>query len=189
VAVGDLYQDLILDHSKSPRNYRAMEDPDRSAEGVNPLCGDEVTLFLKLEGDTIRDITFQGSGCAISKASASVMTTVLKGKTIADAERLFEGFHDMVTGKPVTVDLGKLAAFQGVAAYPARVKCASLVWHTLHDAIGDGAPAAADSHASHVQGGRTPVPERGVALRPQAARREPGPGGSPAPGAAKREVS
>ncbi|MHB8584287.1 MAG: Fe-S cluster assembly sulfur transfer protein SufU [Thermoplasmatota archaeon] len=131
----DLYQELILDHSKSPRNFRAMENPDREAEGINPLCGDEVTVFLKIEADRIIDVSFQGQGCAISKASASVLTTMIKGKPIADAEQLFQAFHDLVTGKPVSIDVGKLAAFQGVAVYPTRVKCATLAWHTLHSAL------------------------------------------------------
>lgn len=130
-----LYQEIILDHNKNPRNYRAMEDADRSLEGFNPLCGDHYTLFLKMQGDVIEDISFTGSGCAISKASASVMSGVLKGKTRAEAEKLFVVFHDLVTGKrdpsADLEELGKMAAFGGVSEFPARVKCASLAWHTL----------------------------------------------------------
>jgi nitrogen fixation NifU-like protein len=134
----DLYQDVILEHSKAPRNYRVLPSADHKAEGYNPLCGDRFTVYLTLEGDSIRDITFQGSGCAISKASASMMTQSLKGKTRAEAEELFERFHSLVTGHaPDTEDpeLGKLAVFSGVSEFPVRVKCATLAWHTLHAAL------------------------------------------------------
>jgi nitrogen fixation NifU-like protein len=135
----DLYQEVILDHSKRPRNYRVMEGADRSADGYNPLCGDKFTLYLKLENGRIADISFQGSGCAISTASASILTEVLKGKTFAEAEALFETFHDLATGKPPkpgnSPPLGKLAAFSGVWEFPVRVKCATLAWHTLKSAL------------------------------------------------------
>lgn len=135
----ELYQSLILDHNRSPRNFGALEHADRHAEGYNPLCGDQVKVDLKLEGDRIADIRFSGNGCAISKASASLMTTAVKGKTLAEAESLFEGFHGLVTGTAVPEDpkksLGKLAIFAGVAEFPVRVKCATLAWHALHDAM------------------------------------------------------
>jgi nitrogen fixation NifU-like protein len=135
----ELYQDLIIDHSKRPRNFRVLETANRKSEGYNPLCGDKVTVFLELENDRVKNIGFQGSGCAISTASASVMTETLKGKTLAEAEALFEVFHNLVTGKPPpggqTPELGKLAVFSGVSEFPARVKCAALAWHTLHAAL------------------------------------------------------
>ncbi|MCZ7583609.1 MAG: SUF system NifU family Fe-S cluster assembly protein [Deltaproteobacteria bacterium] len=135
----DLYQEVILDHNKNPRNFRAMDDADRKADGFNPLCGDKVTLFVRLDGDVIADVSFQGSGCAISTASASMMTQVLVGKTLAQAEALFDAFHDVVTGDPThaadTSAVGKLAVFAGVREYPTRVKCATLVWHTLKSAL------------------------------------------------------
>lgn len=135
----ELYQSLILDHNRSPRNFGTLEGADRHAEGYNPLCGDQVAVDLKLEGDRIADIKFSGNGCAISKASASLMTTAVKGKTLAEAEVLFNGFHGLVTGTSVPQDpkktLGKLAIFAGVAEFPVRVKCATLAWHALHDAM------------------------------------------------------
>jgi nitrogen fixation NifU-like protein len=135
----ELYQEVILDHNKNPRNFRALPEANRRAEGHNPLCGDHVTIFLHLDGDVIREVTFQGSGCAISKASASMMTASLKGKTRAEVEALFERFHRMVTGTlqpgEDPLDLGKLAAFAGVCEFPVRVKCASLAWHTLRAAL------------------------------------------------------
>jgi nitrogen fixation NifU-like protein len=134
----DLYQDVILEHSKAPRNCRELATANHKAEGYNPLCGDRFTVYLDLEGDCIRDITFQGSGCAISKASASMMTQSLKGKTRADAERLFERFHRLVTGQTENgnqTELGKLTVFSGVSEFPVRVKCATLAWHTLHAAL------------------------------------------------------
>jgi nitrogen fixation NifU-like protein len=134
-----LYQELILDHNKNPRHYRVMEDADRTAEGYNPLCGDRYTIYLKIEGDVVKDVSFTGSGCAISKASASVMSSLVKGKTRADIELLFEMFHKLVTGElrgeEHLEELGKLAAFSGVSEFPARVKCASLAWHTLKSAV------------------------------------------------------
>jgi len=135
----ELYQQVILDHNKNPRNFREMQDADRTAEGNNPLCGDQLKLYVKIENDIITDISFIGSGCAISKASASMMTQAVKGKSREEAEKLFDEFHRMVTGKlNVEVeenDLGKLKVFAGVLEFPARVKCASLSWHTLHAAL------------------------------------------------------
>ncbi len=135
----ELYQEVILDHNKRPRNFRTIEHPTRTARGHNPLCGDRLTLYLTLDGDRIADVAFEGSGCAISKASASLMTEALKGKTVAQAEALFERFHEVVTAPgdvPVrTEGLGKLAVFAGVREYPARVKCASLAWHTMKAAV------------------------------------------------------
>ncbi|MGQ0715580.1 MAG: Fe-S cluster assembly sulfur transfer protein SufU [Gemmatimonadaceae bacterium] len=131
-----LYQSIILDHNRRPRNFRELADADRRTEGRNPLCGDELTVWLRMSGDRIDDVTFMGSGCAISKASASMMTTAVKGKTRAEATALFDRFHDLVTGTGATaaVDdktLGQLAAFSGVSRFPMRVKCASLAWHAL----------------------------------------------------------
>jgi nitrogen fixation NifU-like protein len=133
----DLYQEVILDHNRRPRNFRVLEDATHHAEGYNPLCGDRLSLFLKLDGDVITDVGFQGSGCAISKASASLMTDSLKGTAVSDARALFERFHRMVTTPPdVEVeDLGKLSALAGVREFPVRVKCASLAWHTLKAAL------------------------------------------------------
>jgi nitrogen fixation NifU-like protein len=137
--LSELYQEVILDHNKRPRNFQILEGANRSAEGYNPLCGDQITVYLQLDGDTIRDISFQGAGCAISKASASMMTASLKGKTRAEAEALFEKFHRMVTGDhgaaPDPLELGKLAVFSGVSEFPVRVKCASLAWHTMRAAL------------------------------------------------------
>jgi nitrogen fixation NifU-like protein len=134
-----LYQETILDHNKNPRNFKKMEDAHCSVEGYNPLCGDRYTIYLKFDGDRISEITFQGSGCAISKASASVMSTILKGKTRAEAEEWFEKFHHLVRGElkgKIDIEsLGKLAAFSGVSEFPARVKCAILPWHTMKNAI------------------------------------------------------
>ncbi len=134
----DLYQEVIFDHNRNPRNFRVMENADREVEGFNPLCGDRLTLFLKMDGDKIIDASFQGSGCAISTASVSLMTEIVKGKTEAEAETLFNQFHQMTTGKEDEIDLeaiGKLAVLAGVREYPARVKCATLAWHTLDAAL------------------------------------------------------
>ncbi len=133
----ELYQDVILEHSKAPRNYRLLEGANHKAEGYNPLCGDHFTVYLDLEGDSIRDVSFQGSGCAISKASASMMTQIVKGKTKEEAEKLFERFHNLVTGQANgdRESLGKLAVFAGVSEFPVRVKCATLAWHTLQAAL------------------------------------------------------
>jgi SUF system NifU family Fe-S assembly protein len=137
--LSELYQEVILEHSKAPRNYRRPAGTNRTAEGYNPLCGDHFTVFLDMEGDAIRDVGFEGSGCAISKASASMMTQSLKGKTRAEAERLFGQFHGLVTGENGASangsDLGKLKVFSGVSKYPARVKCATLAWHALQSAL------------------------------------------------------
>lgn len=134
----DLYQEVIFDHNRNPRNFRVMDNPDRKVEGFNPLCGDRLTLFLKMNGDVIDDACFQGSGCAISTASVSLMTEIVKGKTQAEAEQLFIMFHEMTTGKGEghSIDaIGKLAVLAGVREYPARVKCATLAWHTLDAAL------------------------------------------------------
>ena len=134
--VDDLYQETILDHSKRPRNCHPMQDATRQAEGYNPLCGDKLKLYLKMDGDIVADVSFVGSGCAISTASASLMTESLKGKTRAEAMKLIEKFHELLTtDTPVSQDLGKLVVFCGVRDYPARVKCATLAWHTLKSAL------------------------------------------------------
>jgi nitrogen fixation NifU-like protein len=137
----ELYQEVILDHNKSPRNFREIPDADHVNQGHNPLCGDNVTIYLKVRDGVIDDLSFQGSGCAISKSSASMMTAALKGKTEEEAETIFQSFHRMVTGENATEEdeqiLGKLAVFGGVREFPARVKCASLAWHTLHAAINE----------------------------------------------------
>jgi nitrogen fixation NifU-like protein len=135
--LGELYQQVILDHNRKPRNFQKVADANRTAEGFNPLCGDQIHLYVKLEGDRIRDIGFQGSGCAISRASASLMTSALKGKSAGEAEELFQRFHRLVTSEEAADPeaLGKLAVFSGVREFPARVKCASLAWHTLRAAL------------------------------------------------------
>lgn len=137
--LNELYQETILEHNKNPRNFREIEGADKEAVGNNPLCGDALRVFVKLDGDTVSDVAFKGSGCAISKASASMMTQTVKGKTRDEAETLFHEFQDMVTGKlDVETDenhLGKLRIFSGVLEFPARVKCASLSWHTLEAAL------------------------------------------------------
>lgn len=139
--LSELYQNVILEHNRSPRNYRALDDATQRVEGNNPLCGDRVTLWLKLEDGVIQDVGFQGSGCAISRASASLMTTVVKGKTAAEAGVLFERFRRLVTGTLSPADsetLGKLAVFSGVSEFPIRVKCATLPWHALRQAMAGG---------------------------------------------------
>ncbi len=137
--LSELYQEVILDHNKSPRNFKRIPDADRTAEGYNPLCGDQVTIYVKLNGDVIEDISFQGSGCAISKASASIMTMSLKGKTKEEADRLFDRVHQMLTEELVVEGdsrgLDRVAALSGVRKFPARVKCASLSWHTVRTAL------------------------------------------------------
>jgi nitrogen fixation NifU-like protein len=137
--LSDLYQEVILEHSKAPRNYRKPAGANREAEGYNPLCGDRCTVFLDVEGDAIKDVGFQGSGCAISRASASMMTQSIRGKSKEEAARIFEQFHRLVTGDADAVahadELGKLAAFSGVSKFPARVKCATLAWHTMQSAL------------------------------------------------------
>lgn len=139
--LSELYQNVILEHNRSPRNYREMADADRSAEGNNPLCGDQVTVWIRMEGDVIGDVSFRGAGCAISKASASLMTAAVKGKTRQEADALFQRFHQLVTGtlpSGQAETLGKLAVFSGVSGFPVRVKCASLSWHTLRTALEGG---------------------------------------------------
>ena len=135
--LSDLYQEVILDHNKRPRNFHALEEPSHAAEGYNPLCGDRLHLYVKVEGDVITDVGFEGSGCAISKASASLMTDAIKGRTVEEARQLFERFHRMVTTPPdaAVEDMGKLSALAGVREFPVRVKCASLAWHTLKAAL------------------------------------------------------
>ncbi len=138
----DLYQEVIFDHNRNPRNFRVIENPSREVEGFNPLCGDRLTLFLAIDDGIITDASFQGSGCAISTASVSLMTEIIKDKTEQQAEDLFKVFHEMVTGKEENINLevvGKLAVLAGVREYPARVKCATLAWHTLDAAIKDEA--------------------------------------------------
>jgi nitrogen fixation NifU-like protein len=136
----DLYQEMILDHSKRPRNFGELAGANRRAEGYNPLCGDRETVYVRLEGDVLKDVGFRGAGCAISTASASMMTETLKGKTREEAEALFERFHDLITGadgrsEATRADIGKLAVFSGVREFPIRVKCATLPWHTMKAAL------------------------------------------------------
>ena len=146
-----LYQELILEHNRRPRNYRVMDGADRMVESHNPLCGDALTLWLKLDGERVVDASFQGSGCAISRASASLMTDAVKGKTRAEAESLFTTFHDLVTGKlnaetdaAAKAALGSLRALGGVARFPIRVKCASMAWHALRSALNARGDASVD---------------------------------------------
>jgi nitrogen fixation NifU-like protein len=134
----DLYRDVIVDHNRHPRNFHEMADADRRADGFNPLCGDKLTMYVKLDGERIADVSFHGSGCAISVASASLLTESIKGRTVAQAESLFQSMHDLLTKDDAAVDvasLGKLGALSGVREFPARVKCASLCWHTLDAAL------------------------------------------------------
>jgi nitrogen fixation NifU-like protein len=131
----DLYQQLILDHNQYPQNFREMIDATSKAEGHNPLCGDEITLFLQIENEKIIDASFKGTGCAISKASASIMTTLIKDLTVNEAEILFEQFHKMITTGETNGDMGKLMVLAGVYKFPARVKCAVLSWHTMNNAL------------------------------------------------------
>ncbi|MDO9596891.1 MAG: SUF system NifU family Fe-S cluster assembly protein [Azoarcus sp.] len=142
----ELYQEVIFDHNRKPRNFHPMPDADHHADGHNPLCGDQLTVYLRIENDVVADASFVGHGCAISTASASLMTEAIKGKPVAEAEALFHNFHAMLTDAPTDSedgpDMGKLAVFAGVREFPARVKCATLAWHTLHNAIiGAKAPA------------------------------------------------
>ena len=146
--LNDLYQEVILDHNKNPRNFRDIGDADKSADGRNPLCGDALRVYVKMENDVVSDVAFKGSGCAISKASASMMTQAVRGKNREEAEQLFDEFHRMVTGElDIETDdnsLGKLRVFAGVLEFPARVKCASLSWHTLNAALHDEAEISTD---------------------------------------------
>ena len=141
--LNDLYQEVILDHNRRPHNFRAIEAASAKQEGYNPLCGDRLTLYLSVDGDVIKDAAFQGHGCAISKASASMMTDAVKGKTVAEARRLFDQFHAMITSNPdaPAPDLGKLSVFAGVREFPTRVKCASLAWHTMKAAVAHSSDA------------------------------------------------
>src|SRR3954470_24515005 len=143
-----LYQELILDHNRKPKNFREMEHADHEVLGHNPLCGDQLTLWLKMDGDRIADVSFKGQGCAISKASASMMTTAVKGKNREEAESMFTRFHDLVTGKlseAEAKELGSLRAFGGVSKFPLRVKCASLAWHTLKSALEGGGTVSTET--------------------------------------------
>ncbi|WP_323000830.1 Fe-S cluster assembly sulfur transfer protein SufU [Denitromonas sp.] len=138
----ELYQEVIFDHNRQPRNFHDMPAADHHADGHNPLCGDQLTVYLRINGDVIEDVSFVGHGCAISTASASLMTEAVKGKTVAEVEALFKDFHALLTDTPPERDFGKLAVLTGVREFPARVKCATLAWHTLHNAlIGDHTPA------------------------------------------------
>ena len=141
-SLGDLYQEILLEHNSRPRNFRKLEDADRSAEGYNPLCGDKVELFLKLDNEVISDVAFQGSGCAISRASASMLTQSIKGQSVEKAHEIFEAFHNMLTDPSAEVDydlLDDLESLSGVSNFPTRIKCAVLAWHTLRAAL-DGQP-------------------------------------------------
>ena len=135
----ELYQEIIMDHNRHPRNFRKIEEATHVLDGRNPVCGDHYKIYLKVEDNTVKDVSFEGSGCAISKASASVMTQVVKGKSVKEAKHLFEVFHDIVTGKKTMDDfdenVNKIAAFAGVSEFPVRVKCASLSWHTMNLAL------------------------------------------------------
>jgi nitrogen fixation protein NifU and related proteins len=135
----ELYQEVILDHNRRPRNFRAIDDATRRQEGYNPLCGDRLTVYVTLDDDRIADVSFQGTGCAISKASASLMTEALKGKTVEEARTLFDRFHEMVTSsaEQPAADLGKLSVLSGVREFPTRIKCASLAWHALKAAVAE----------------------------------------------------
>jgi nitrogen fixation NifU-like protein len=146
--LSELYQQVILDHNKKPRNFRKLETANHSAEGFNPLCGDQLTVYLDLEDDAVKEISFEGSGCAISKAAASMMTQAVKGKSKHDAEQLFNEFHRMVTGEldeeTTPNKLGNLKIFSGVREFPVRVKCASLPWHTMHAALNNESLASTE---------------------------------------------
>ena len=133
----ELYQSIILDHNRRPQNFRAMPQSSAHADGVNPMCGDQLSVWIRMNGDVVEDVSFQGQGCAISKASASLMTQVVKGKTRAEAEAIFDSFHGLVTGHGGGENLGSLKAFSGVSRFPLRVKCATLAWHALKSALGD----------------------------------------------------
>jgi nitrogen fixation NifU-like protein len=148
--LNELYQEVILDHNRRPHNFRVIESPTAKQEGYNPLCGDRLTLYVTVDNEVITDVAFQGSGCAISKASASLMTDALKGKTVAAARELFDRFHDMITSNPDTPadDLGKLSVLAGVREFPTRVKCASLAWHTMKAAVGTGSGPSTALQAS-----------------------------------------
>ena len=160
----DLYQETILDHGKRPRNFHALQNSNRKAEGYNPLCGDRETVYLDLQGDVLRDISFEGAGCAISTASASMMTESLKGKSRGEAEALFQRFHELITGKSQSSggpSLGKLEVFEGVREYPVRIKCATLPWHTMRSALsgaGESVSTEAGAEASPKEEPHSSVP-------------------------------
>ena len=138
--LSDLYQEILLEHNSKPRNFRKVDEPSRTAEGFNPLCGDQITLYLKLADGVIEDVGFQGTGCAISRASASMMTQSIKGKSLAEADEIFEAFHQMITDPDAGIDyeaLGDLETLAGVNEYPTRIKCAILAWHTMRSALAD----------------------------------------------------
>lgn len=151
----ELYQSIILDHNRRPKNFRVMDDATNKADGINPLCGDQLTVWLKVNGGTLDDVSFQGQGCAISKASASMMTQVIKGKTRTEAEKLFDDVHALVTGHPTGGDVGPLKALGGVSRFPLRVKCASLAWHAMKSALqaGDGGEARVSTEGEGPGGG------------------------------------
>ena len=164
-SLSELYQNVILEHNRSPRNYRVMDDADRKADGHNPLCGDQVTVWVRMDGDVIGDVSFRGAGCAISKASASLMTGAVKGKSREEAERLFARFHQLVTGTLPSGEsetLGKLAVFSGVSEFPVRVKCASLSWHTLKAAL-EGRPGGSAVRESNGSVGKSDGVKGGAA--------------------------
>lgn len=143
-----LYQEVILDHNRKPKNFREMPNADRQVDGRNPLCGDQVTVFVKLDGDTVADISFKGVGCAVSKSSASLMTAAVKGKSVSETRQLLAKFHDMITGKMTDAEreqMGSLAALGGVSRFPLRVKCASLAWHALKSALDGGGEVSTES--------------------------------------------
>ena len=139
----ELYQSIILDHNRRPQNFRVMPDATAHADGLNPMCGDQLTVWLRMDGDQVTDASFQGTGCAISKASASLMTQAVRGRTRAEAEQLFERFHALVTGQGGAEGLGALKALAGVSRFPLRVKCASLAWHAMKTALGRASNPAA----------------------------------------------
>jgi nitrogen fixation NifU-like protein len=146
--LSDLYQEILLEHNSKPRNFRKVDEASRTAEGFNPLCGDQITLYLKVADGVIEDVGFQGTGCAISRASASMMTQSIKGKSLAEADEIFEAFHEMITEPDAEIDyesLGDLETLAGVSEYPTRIKCAILAWHTMRSALSDdGAPVTTE---------------------------------------------
>lgn len=145
MSLNELYQEIILDHGKKPRNFGSIDEATHSAEGYNPLCGDQVHVYVVVEGDVITDLKFEGCGCAISTASASIMTQAVRGKTLHEAEELFRGFHEIVTGeREPDEDLGEMAALIGVRQFPTRIKCATLCWHALHSALHDKQKASTE---------------------------------------------
>ena len=150
-----LYQEVILDHNRKPRNFREIAHADRHVEGRNPLCGDQVTVWVKLDGETVSDVSFKGTGCAVSKSSASIMTQTIKGKTIAETRQIFDRFHEMITGKMTDAEraqMGSLAALGGVSKFPLRVKCASLAWHALKSALDGGGEVTTDDRKDMTEG-------------------------------------